>query len=273
VKGWTYVNNKSEAEAFWGTPGPYPNAGHHRRRRRPHTRRWATIAAASTVGLGAVVGVAYAAIGGSSDSGNSGGSRPAAAGVTMSPESIPSSDVPVPPKSKPAPRKSHQKIHKPAPPKSHAKPHNANTSPHRHLAAVPVAGGLTGKAAQYTAQVLRITNAERAQHGCSALTINARLARAAQRHSADMVARHFFDHTDPDGKGPGERLAAAGYPLAAWGENIAAGQQTPTAAMNSWMNSPGHRANILNCGYRAIGIGVAFRAGVPYWTQDFGSVR
>jgi uncharacterized protein YkwD len=136
-----------------------------------------------------------------------------------------------------------------------------------------VAGGPTGKAAQYAAQVLSITNTERARHGCAALTINAKLARAAQGHSAVMVARHFFDHTDPDGKGPGERLAAAGYPQAAWGENIAAGQRTPAAVMDSWMNSPGHRANILNCGYRAIGIGIAFGSGGPYWTQDFGSVR
>ena len=136
-----------------------------------------------------------------------------------------------------------------------------------------MAGGPTGKGAQYAAQVLSITNSERAQHGCSALTINTKLARAAQGHSADMATRHFFDHTNPDGKGPGERIAAAGYPRAAWGENIAYGQQTPAAVMNSWMNSPGHRANILNCGFHAIGIGVAFRSGVPYWTQDFGSVR
>ncbi|MCO6003578.1 CAP domain-containing protein [Actinoallomurus purpureus] len=268
------MNNNSETEAFWGTPGPGANKGRHGGRERSRARRWATIAIAGTVGLGAVAGVAYAATGGS---GASGGTRPRAAGVTTSPESMPAADVPARSTPKPA-RKSPKKTLKPTPHKSRPTAHKPTPSkssePSHHTSpAAPVAGGPTGKAAQYAAQVLSLTNSERAQHGCSALTINAKLARAAQGHSADMVARHFFDHTNPDGKGPGERLAAVGYPQAAWGENIASGQQTPAAVMNSWMNSPGHRANILNCAYRAIGIGVAFRGGTPYWTQDFGSVR
>ncbi|MEV0399645.1 CAP domain-containing protein [Actinoallomurus sp. NPDC050550] len=229
--------------------------------------RWATIGVAGTVGLGAVVGVAYAATGGSGSSGKPADHRPAAAGATTSPESVPIPDNPQPTKRKP-----HRKTHKPTPRPSHKKTHRPAPAKTQH-APPPVAGGPTGKAAQYAAQVLSITNSERAQHGCGALTINTKLARAAQGHSADMVARHFFDHTNPDGKGPGERLAAVGYPSAAWGENIAAGQQTPADVMGSWMNSPGHRANILNCGYHAIGIGVAFSSGTPYWTQDFGSDR
>ncbi|GAA4638406.1 hypothetical protein GCM10023196_095980 [Actinoallomurus vinaceus] len=264
------MNDKSET--FWDKPDPARSTTVRRRRRRFPMRRWATIGVASTVGLGAVVGVAYAATGGSGGSRNPAEARPADSGATTSPESVPAPDNP-----KPTKRKSHRTTHKPAPRPSHKKTHKPTPTETRRVPAPPpVAGGPTGKAAQYAAQVLSITNSERAKHGCGALTINARLARAAQGHSADMVARHFFDHTNPDGKGPGERLAAVGYASGAWGENIAAGQQTPAAVMNSWMNSPGHRANILNCGFHAIGIGVAFGSGTPYgtyWTQDFGSER
>jgi uncharacterized protein YkwD len=239
-------------------------------------RRWATIGVAGTVGLGAVVGVAYAATGGSGDSGKPAAPRSAAAGGTTSPESVPIPDNPQSPQ-----RTSHMKTHKPTPRKSHKKTHQPTPAKTRHAptpapAPAPVDGGPTGKAAEYAAQVLSITNSERAQHGCGPLTINAKLARASQRHSADMVARRFFDHTNPDGKGPGDRLAAVGYSSGGWGENIAAGQQTPAAVMNTWMNSPGHRASILNCGYHAIGIGVAFGSGTQYgtyWTQNFGSDR
>jgi uncharacterized protein YkwD len=57
------------------------------------------------------------------------------------------------------------------------------------------------------------------------------------------------------------------------GENIASGQRNPADVMKAWMNSPGHRANILRCGYRNIGVGVAFRGSTPIWTQDFGTLR
>ncbi|WP_433175501.1 CAP domain-containing protein [Actinoallomurus sp. CA-150999] len=260
-----------ETQTFWDKPDPARSTTVRRRRRR-RPMRWATIGVAGTVGLGAVVGVAYAATGGSGGSGKQTGARSAAAGATTSPQSDPVPDAP-----KPTKRKSHKKTHKPTPRKSHPKTHKPAPATTRHVpASAPVAGGPTGKAAQYAAQVLSITNSERAQHGCGPLTINAKLARAAQGHSADMVARRFFDHTNPDGKGPGERLAAVGYASSAWGENIAAGQQTPAAVMDSWMHSPGHRANILNCGFHAIGIGVAFGSSTPYgtyWTQDFGSDR
>jgi uncharacterized protein YkwD len=85
-----------------------------------------------------------------------------------------------------------------------------------------------------------------------------------------MAARDFFDHTNPDGDGPGERVTAAGYRWATYGENIAKGQRTPAQVMESWMNSPGHRANILNCSFEEIGIGL-HDGGGPYWTQVFGA--
>ncbi|MFD6247643.1 CAP domain-containing protein [Streptomyces roseolus] len=119
-------------------------------------------------------------------------------------------------------------------------------------------------------QVLSLVNAERAKAGCGPLTANATLARAAQAHSDDMAARDFFDHTNPDGAGPGDRVTAAGYPWSTYGENIAMGQRTPEQVMEAWMNSPGHRANILNCDFKELGVGI-HDGGGPYWTQVFGA--
>ncbi|MFF7366801.1 sigma-70 family RNA polymerase sigma factor [Streptomyces tricolor] len=121
------------------------------------------------------------------------------------------------------------------------------------------------------AQVVALVNKERAAAGCGPVTEDPQLDRAAQGHSDDMAARGFFDHTDPDGDGPGERITAAGYRWSTYGENIAKGQQTPQAVMDSWMNSPGHRANILNCSFKNIGVGVHDGAGGPWWTQAFGA--
>ncbi|MFF9769132.1 sigma-70 family RNA polymerase sigma factor [Streptomyces sp. NPDC014636] len=121
------------------------------------------------------------------------------------------------------------------------------------------------------AQVVALVNKERAAAGCGPVTEDTQLDNAAQGLSDDMAARGFFDHTDPDGNGPGERITAAGYRWSTYGENIARGQQTPQAVMDSWMNSPGHRANILNCSFKNIGVGVHNGSGGPWWTQDFGA--
>lgn len=117
--------------------------------------------------------------------------------------------------------------------------------------------------------VLALVNQERSKVGCSPLTASSSLASLAQDFSEDMAARGFFDHTDPDGRTPWDRASTAGVRgLAA--ENIARGQATAQAVMDSWMNSPGHRANILNCDYRTLGVGVHYGSGGPWWTQDFG---
>ncbi|MFF5470894.1 sigma-70 family RNA polymerase sigma factor [Streptomyces achromogenes] len=121
------------------------------------------------------------------------------------------------------------------------------------------------------AQVVALVNKERAAAGCGPVTEDPLLERAAQGHSDDMAARGFFDHTNPDGAGPGERVTAAGYRWSTYGENIARGQQTPQAVMDSWMHSPGHRANILNCSFKDIGVGVHHGTGGPWWTQNFGA--
>jgi uncharacterized protein YkwD len=122
-------------------------------------------------------------------------------------------------------------------------------------------------------QVLAMVNAERAKvANCPSLHADSRLADAARAHSQDMAVHDYFSHTSPDGSTFVDRIARAGYPrtLAA-AENIAYGYPTAAAVMDGWMNSPGHRANILNCGIRAIGVGVvANSSGRKYWTQDFG---
>ncbi|MEU8032986.1 sigma-70 family RNA polymerase sigma factor [Streptomyces sp. NPDC049099] len=120
-------------------------------------------------------------------------------------------------------------------------------------------------------QVVALVNKERAAAGCGPLAEDPQLQKAAQGQSDDMAARDFFDHTNPDGADPGQRITAAGYRWSTYGENIARGQQTAAAVMDSWMNSPGHRANILNCSFKNIGVGVHKGTGGPWWTQDFGA--
>ena len=128
--------------------------------------------------------------------------------------------------------------------------------------------------AQYEAEVVKLTNDQRVSHGCKALRVDDRLTTAARAHSADMVSQNFFSHTGSNGSTFAARETAAGYPQrGASAENIAWGYRTAKDVMTGWMNSPGHRANILNCGSVAVGVGVTYNAaGAPYWTQDFGRI-
>ncbi|NEC92032.1 CAP domain-containing protein [Streptomyces sp. SID12501] len=119
------------------------------------------------------------------------------------------------------------------------------------------------------AEVLQLVNEERAKVGCSAVSANSALQDLAEAFSEDMAARDFFDHTDPDGLSPWDRADKAGI-TSLGGENIARGQADAAAVMVAWMNSPGHKANILNCDFKTLGVGVHFGSGGPWWTQDFG---
>ncbi|MEV3971982.1 CAP domain-containing protein [Streptomyces sp. NPDC050698] len=127
---------------------------------------------------------------------------------------------------------------------------------------------LSGESAA-AAQVLSLVNEERAKVGCSPVAANSALTGLAQSYSEDMAARGFFDHTDPDGRTPWDRAEKAGISNLG-GENIARGQADAAAVMDAWMNSPGHRANILNCDFKTLGVGVEFGSGGPWWTQNFG---
>ena len=119
-------------------------------------------------------------------------------------------------------------------------------------------------------RVLELVNEERAKEGVKPLSLDKDLCAVAALHSEDMAARNFFSHENPDGASPFDRMKAYGIAFRTAAENIAAGQTTPEQVMDSWMNSPGHRKNILNNAYSKIGIGIA-RGGEygVYWTQCF----
>ena len=123
------------------------------------------------------------------------------------------------------------------------------------------------------AGVLSVINAERTARGLGAVSANKVLQTAAQWMAEDMAARHTLDHTDSRHRGLASRLQDFGYEnprLIA--ENIAEGQDTPTAVVNSWMHSPPHRANLLHPEARHAGVGLAFSAqGQHYWVLDLGT--
>ncbi|MEU0578080.1 CAP domain-containing protein [Streptomyces griseoincarnatus] len=129
--------------------------------------------------------------------------------------------------------------------------------------------GQTSAESTAAAAVLRLVNAERAKVGCSPVTADSALSSLATAFSDDMADRGFFDHTDPDGDTPWDRAQAAGISNLG-GENIARGQADAEAVMQAWMNSPGHKANILNCDFKTLGVGVHLGPGGPWWTQNFG---
>jgi uncharacterized protein YkwD len=126
------------------------------------------------------------------------------------------------------------------------------------------------------AEVIALVNRERATAGCPALTSNDALTRIAQEHSQDMASNDFFDHTGSDGRTTFQRMQDAGYRFRRAAENVAAGTFSAADTVALWMNSPGHRANILNCELREIGVGYIEDHGDKlnygsYWTQDFGT--
>ncbi|WP_338059057.1 CAP domain-containing protein [Streptomyces humi] len=129
----------------------------------------------------------------------------------------------------------------------------------------------TATASGVVARIVELVNAERAKVGCSALTLNATLSKVAQAHSDDMAAHQNMSHTGSDGSSPGDRITRAGYTWSTYGENVAYGYATPEQVMAAWMASPGHKANILDCAFKEIGVGLAQPN--SYWTQDFGTAR
>lgn len=119
----------------------------------------------------------------------------------------------------------------------------------------------------YVNQVLQLVNKERAARGLQPLTLDAKASAAAQVRAAECA--RSFSHTRPDGRSCFTALKEAGVSYRRAGENIAYGQRTPHSVMTDWMNSSGHRANILNSNYTSIGIGYTVINGTPYWAQFF----
>ncbi|MFJ6794124.1 CAP domain-containing protein [Streptomyces sp. NPDC091268] len=182
---------------------------------------------------------------------------PGTASPTPSPSASPSPSAtpsPSPSPKQPEPEKTPAKSAVPTPAKPAPKP-----------AQPPVGDGHSAE----EAAVVALVNQARAQAGCGPVRANPPLAALAGAFSKDMAVRGFFDHTDPDGNTPWDRATKAGI-SGLGGENIARGQGDADTVMKAWMNSPGHKANILNCEFRTLGVGAHFAAGGPWWTQDFG---
>ena len=179
----------------------------------------------------------------------------------------------IPPAGRLQPTASPSRSRHPAPRPTMSAPAPSRTGPRPNPPAPSTAPAPSGGV---TTQVVTLTNAERAKAGCGPLTVNATLTAVAQAHSQDMATNNYFDHNSQDGRTPFDRMTAAGYRYSTAAENIAAGQRTPQDVMTAWMNSPGHRANILNCALKQIGVGYATGSSSQYgvyWTQDFGTPR
>ncbi|WP_228976866.1 CAP domain-containing protein [Streptomyces sp. DH12] len=182
--------------------------------------------------------------------------------------------APKPPAPSPTPpaKPSRTKTPPPAPerttPPPAPRPTPSAPAPQR-TSAPPAPQSPTSRAMAAEAAVLALVNQERATFGCGPVRASTDLGDLARAYSQDMAERGFFAHTDPDGDDPWARAAQAGVEgLAA--ENIARGQADAKAVMDAWMNSEGHRANILNCDLKRLGVGVHFGPGGPWWTQNFG---
>jgi uncharacterized YkwD family protein len=119
----------------------------------------------------------------------------------------------------------------------------------------------------YEQQVVDLTNKERAKYGLPPLKVDLALSKVAREKSRDMAVNHYFSHNSPTYGSPFEMMRKFGISYTAAGENIAKGQRTPQEVVAAWMNSPGHRANILNKNYTHIGVG--FEENGYIWTQQF----
>lgn len=125
----------------------------------------------------------------------------------------------------------------------------------------------------FETEVVSLTNQERNIENLHSLSIDSNLTASARQHSIDMADNDFMDHIGSDGSDPFERMIDAGYGFSTAAENVAAGYSTPELVVEGWMNSPGHRENILNPDFCDIGVGYAYNSSSTYshyWTQNFG---
>ncbi len=125
----------------------------------------------------------------------------------------------------------------------------------------------TGSVSTLERQVVTLVNQKRAAAGLKALTLNATLSNGARMKSQDMQKSRYFSHTSPNYGSPFDMMRSLGISYRSAGENIAMGYSSAEAVVNAWMNSPSHRANIMNASYTQIGVGYVSNGG--YWTQWF----
>ncbi|MFJ8074560.1 CAP domain-containing protein [Streptomyces sp. NPDC096176] len=138
-------------------------------------------------------------------------------------------------------------------------------SPAETAVALPPATGRAAATPQ--ARIAALVNAERVKAGCPRLALDEQLQTAALAHADDMAARGYYEHVGPEGSDAGDRMKAVGYDWNRWAENLHRGPDDPTAVVADWMRSPEHRANLLNCRFTDMGVGVNFRPDGPWWVQ------
>jgi len=135
-------------------------------------------------------------------------------------------------------------------------------------AAPPAPAPAIGAAMPIYNEMVALVNSYRAQNGLASVSEQGQLDMAAIDHSNDMAQRRLLTHTGWDGSNAGQRIRANGFSASTWGENVAYGQSTAAQAMTAWMNSAGHRANILNPAFTQIGVAAVPAAnGVVFWTM------
>lgn len=138
----------------------------------------------------------------------------------------------------------------------------------KKISLCPNNGGVSDSAASnYALRVVELVNAERAKYNLAPLTLDTSLANAADTRAKEIV--QSFSHTRPNGESFSTVLKEHGVSYRGSGENIAWGQKTPEIVVNTWMNSEGHRANILNSRFTKIGVGYYVNNNTPYWVQLF----
>ncbi|MCF3943639.1 CAP domain-containing protein [Oceanobacillus alkalisoli] len=127
--------------------------------------------------------------------------------------------------------------------------------------------GQQSELSEFEAEVVELTNAERAKQGLAPLQIDTELSKVARDKSKDMATNGYFDHNSPVHGSPFDMMKSYGINYSTAGENIAKGQRSPEEVVNGWMNSPGHRANIMNGNFTHIGVGFVEQGN--HWTQMF----
>lgn len=178
--------------------------------------------------------------------------------VTPKPIVTPAPSVTPAPTATPAPK---------ATPAPTAKPTTAPSAPAGSgtTGSGSTSAGTTVQQSDFAAQVVNLVNQERAKAGLSALKTDAKLTTVADAKAKDMYSNNYFDHNSPTYGSPFDMMKQFGVTYSYAGENIAKGQRSPTEVMNAWMNSAGHKANILGASYKSIG--VAYYNGE--WVQEF----
>ena len=149
----------------------------------------------------------------------------------------------------------------------------AATGPSDETLSLAPLADVADPAQPFRERVIELTNTQRQAQNLLPLSENSALTSAAQGHADWMASSGCFDHVCPDEPLVDARLLQAGYSWSWWAENIAFGYPTPEQVVDGWMNSPGHRANILNPNLREIGVGVILDGKRPYWVEDFGAAR